>query len=72
MNMDLIPGQNTTNHVRLLACIITCVCVRVCVCVLYVCAYCTDVYMCGNHMCMHMCILHVCVQYRFMFAECML
>ena len=43
MNMDLIPGQNTTNHVRLLACIITCVCV---------CAYCTCVCMCNEMLCL--------------------
>ena len=60
MNMDLIPGQNTTNHVRLLACIITCVCVCVCVC-----AYCTyvrTVQMCTIYMyTLFMCAYRTCV-----------
>ena len=77
MNMDLIPGQNTTNHVRLLACIITCVCVRtVEMCTIYMytlfmCAYrtcvvTTCVCTCAYCMCVYntgSCSLNVCYKY---------
>ena len=55
MNMDLIPGQNTTNHVRLLACIITCVCVCVCVRTVRMCV----LYRCVPYTCIHCLCVHI-------------